>query len=122
MRTLEILAGRLFDGVAFSEGPRLIRVEGEKIREVRPYLNEPLSPGAIDARAQLLSPGLINGHVHIARGGGFEPDEGPAPGQVLRSFADALAAGVTTVGDMGCPAPMISSLRRCVRGEPLSGP
>jgi len=67
-------------------------------------------------------PGLIDAHCHIARVGLFEPHEAPSVAAVASNLLSALRAGVTTVGDMGCPAPMIQELARLTRVEPSAGP
>jgi imidazolonepropionase-like amidohydrolase len=84
--------------------------------------DRPLPDGAIDARGHLVMPGLVNAHVHIARGGVFEENERISPTQAVRNLHDSLAAGTTTVGDMACAPAIIDSLRRRVSARPTAGP
>lgn len=122
MRSLVVLADRLFDGTHFVERPCRILVEHGRIVRVEPGAAGRAPRDAVDARGRLVMPGLINAHVHIARGGMFEAGEPPLPLQVLASFRDGLRAGVTTVADMGCPAPLAAALRGATAAEPLAGP
>ena len=121
-----IWVDQAFDGSRLDAGARRIVVEGERIVRVEPLGGEAPGPSdghdVIDARDALVLPGLVNAHVHIARGGGFEPREPPLPLQVARTFAGTLAAGTTTVGDLGCPAPLARALRAHVHATPSAGP
>lgn len=120
-----VLADRVFDGSHLRLGLQLIVLEGDRIEHVEPLGDATLprvGDGDIDARGLLVMPGLVNAHVHIARGGGFEPDEPPLPLQAARNFAGALGAGTTTVGDLGCPAPLARALREHVRDNAAAGP
>ncbi|MBI2892576.1 MAG: amidohydrolase family protein [Deltaproteobacteria bacterium] len=120
MSTVRILADRIFDGVSFSSEPRRIEIEGERIARIVPA-NVP-APGDIDARGETVLPGLVNAHVHIARGGMFEPLEPLSISQVVTNLRLTLAAGVTTVGDMGCAPGLAGALASLVRDDPLAGP
>lgn len=114
---------RLFDGERFLSGEHEVVVEGELIRSVeRRPAGAPLRAGTRDLRGGTLLPGLIDAHCHIARVGLFEPHEAPDPTAVVDNLASAQRAGVTTLGDMGCPAPMISALAALTRREPHAGP
>jgi imidazolonepropionase-like amidohydrolase len=98
-------------------------VAGERIAALRPTdPRERLPDDAWDVRDATVLPGLCNAHVHIARAGLFGPSEPISLAQVQRNLAETLAAGVTTVGDMGCAAPLVTALRRRAAGEPRSGP
>ncbi len=113
----------LFDGERFVAGQVEIELQDGRIREVRPVAADaPLSPGGLDARGALVMPGLVNAHVHIARGGVFEENERVSPGQAARNLRDSLAAGTTTVGDMACAPAVIAALRRRAADAPGSGP
>ncbi|HEY8041838.1 MAG TPA: amidohydrolase family protein [Polyangiaceae bacterium] len=112
-----------FDGARFVDGDVAIAVEGGVITRVEPVdAGRPLPPGAVDARGQVVMPGMVNAHVHIARGGVFEPQERVSPSQAARNLGDALAAGTTTVGDMGCAPAVIAALRRRAGTTPSAGP
>jgi imidazolonepropionase-like amidohydrolase len=88
----------------------------------------PPSPGApppgviVDARGSLVMPGLVNAHVHIARGGTFDPAERISLESVVRNLRGTLAAGVTTVGDMGSTAGIMRALRAHTARTPHAGP
>lgn len=118
-----IVSDRVFDGVQFLEGTHAITFSGPKIDSVRRLReDEAISHDAFDLRGKTVMPGMINVHAHIARGGAFEPNEKPAPKQMVRNFRDTLRAGVTTVADMGCTAPLIDALRALVADNPVEGP
>jgi imidazolonepropionase-like amidohydrolase len=115
MQRVSILADRLFDGTSFHDEPLRIDIERGHIAAVRPLVGAtPAEDGVevVDARGVTVLPGLIDAHCHAARVGLFEPDEVPNPAAVVANLAGALARGVTTLGDMGCTAPMARALRR----------
>ncbi len=113
MPTSAILADRIFDGFAFRDEPLRIEITGGSIASVRPHDDRSaLPPGAFDARGSTLLPGLIDAHCHAARVGLFEPAEPPDPAAVVHNLLGALERGVTTLGDMGCTAPMARALRK----------
>jgi imidazolonepropionase-like amidohydrolase len=120
---LTILTDRLFDGAAIRHEPLEVQVRAGIIERVAPLGggSRPAGP-VLDARGALLLPGLINTHVHVARGGMFEPQEPIGVRQVVKNLRGALAAGVTTIGDMGCAAELIGALRAHVAASPSSGP
>lgn len=99
---LEVVTDRLFDGDAVREGTWRIEIAGDRIARIAPH--QDALGDALDARGRTVLPGLINTHVHIARGGMFEPDEPLSLGQIVRNLRDTLLSGVTSVGDMGCTA------------------
>jgi imidazolonepropionase-like amidohydrolase len=115
-----VRADCVFDGEKFTQGDVEIVVEGSTIREIRAALGA--EAPTIDTRGQIVMPGLVNAHVHIARGGVFEPTERVSPSQAVKNLAGALAAGTTTVGDMACAPAVIDALRRRAAADPLAGP
>jgi imidazolonepropionase-like amidohydrolase len=121
--TLRVLADRWFDGARLRDDPVWIELEGDAVAAIRPGLPED-PPGApvLDARGLLVAPGLINAHVHLARGGMFEPVEPLSLRQVVSNMRATLAAGVTTVGDMGCAAALARAMRDHARAEPGACP
>lgn len=124
---LTLLADRVFDGVRFLHGPTRIDLLGDRIAAVRPLAAGGSTPPAgdrvIDCRGgATVLPGLVNAHVHIARGGTFGENEPISPAQMALNLEVTLAAGVTTVGDMGCPAGVARALRRHVAANPGAGP
>ena len=124
-----LLVGRHFDGREMRDGPCRIELNRGRIERVEPLLDGvPASPspgdgsGVLDLRQRTLLPGLINTHVHIARGGMFAPLEPLSLDQVAMNLRATLAAGVTTVGEMGCSAPLVAALRAKTERDPRHGP
>ena len=113
----------VFDGKVFREEPIEIVLDGPRIAAIAPRARE-LAPSddVLDARGSVVAPGLVNAHVHVARGGVFEASERISARQTLANLEGALAAGVTTVGDMGCAPALIAALRAHVAKHPTSGP
>lgn len=72
-------------------------------------------------------PGLVDPHVHLAfpAGGPLDPSAG-TPEHLLEHacavLEDLVACGVTTVRDLGCPAPLYRELRAVVDAEPSRYP
>lgn len=119
-----ILCDRLFDGERFRQGPlRIDLAEGliRGIEEGEPALTS-LRGAAFDARGATVLPGLVDAHVHLPRRGQFEASELPSVTAVAANLRRTLAAGVTTVGDMGCAPGLIGVLRQHTRTDPLAGP
>jgi imidazolonepropionase-like amidohydrolase len=120
---MKLRADLVFDGSRFVPGDVEIVLEGSAIARIeRVAADRALPEGALDARGSLVMPGLVNAHVHIARGGVFEENERISPAQTVRNLRDALAAGTTTVGDMACAPAVIDALRRRVAAHPTAGP
>jgi imidazolonepropionase-like amidohydrolase len=120
---LVLRADCIFDGEAFADRDVEVTVRDGGLQRIEPVpADRALVPGTLDARGHVLMPGLINAHVHIARGGVFEPTERISVTQAVTNLQGALAAGTTTVGDMGCAPGVIAALRRRVAGQPLAGP
>jgi imidazolonepropionase-like amidohydrolase len=122
-RPLVLRCDRLFDGERFLSGPVDVHVEGGVIARIGPpSALEPPEGVVIDARGSLVMPGIVNAHVHIARGGTFEPTERISLASVVRNLRGTLAAGVTTVGDMGSTAGIMRALRAHTARSPHAGP
>ena len=104
-----IKCGKLFsarDGNA--EKNKVVRVEGSKITEVISAEDYKPLPGEelIDLSDKFVMPGLIDGHVHIAFGGGLSISEVNEPEalvcvKAVRNVQDDLMGGFTTVRDLG---------------------
>jgi imidazolonepropionase-like amidohydrolase len=120
---VKLRADLVFDGTRFVPGDVEITLEGSIIAQIeRVAADRGLPEGALDARGALVMPGLVNAHVHIARGGVFEEDERISPTQAVHNLRDALAAGTTTVGDMACAPAVIEALRRRTAACSTAGP
>jgi imidazolonepropionase-like amidohydrolase len=116
-------ADLVFDGTRFVAGDVEISLDAGVITRVEQVAaDRPAPEGALDARGSVVMPGLVNAHVHIARGGVFEENERISPTQAARNLRDALAAGTTTVGDMACAPAVIDALRGRVAKHPTAGP
>ena len=114
----------------------VIRVRGDRIAAVECADGRDRPPDAIDVAGRTLLPGLIDAHVHVTsdleRSPGFGPpaplhgDE-PRP-EALRWFVLAnaarafLAAGITTVRDVGSPDDEALTLREAIRLGLCEGP
>jgi imidazolonepropionase-like amidohydrolase len=102
--TWAVRAGRLFDGERFSEATTLV-VRDDRVVEVTS------DPGALPVtdlgNDVTLLPGLVDAHVHLSFDAsfdllaGFEVDDDALAQRMRESAATTLAAGVTTVRDLG---------------------
>jgi imidazolonepropionase-like amidohydrolase len=119
---LDVVCDLWFDGERLHRETTTIGLENERISRIEPGLVEGGSHVRIDARGALVLPGLIDAHVHVARGGMFEPTEPPGVAQPIANLEGAIAAGVTTIGDMGCAPQLIDALRSRTARDPSSGP
>lgn len=82
-----------------------------------------------DLSGGVVMPGLVDAHVHLFRTSGADPrgvylaatdDERRATGR--RNAHEALAAGVTTVRDLGGPADLLAELAEVTRRDETGGP
>ena len=113
----------LFDGRNVSEA-RSILIEDARIAWVGPHARAPreaLAAAEVEGRGRTLIPGLIDAHVHLAWDGTSDmaaetnglTDE-RAVGKAARNLRRHLAAGVTTVRDLGAPSAVICDVARTV--------
>jgi imidazolonepropionase-like amidohydrolase len=125
---LAIRAGRLFDGVDADpmENP-VVLVEGGRVSAV--VSTAPPGADVVDLGAATLLPGLVDAHVHLAFDAGRDPvgrlstvdDEQLLDG--MRTAARrALAAGITTVRDLGDRGYLAVRLRDELAADPTGGP
>jgi len=100
----------LFDGARVRRRAGVL-VEGDRIAWVGPHARAPRDASAarsIDGAGKTLTPGLIDCHVHLNFDGGAdfaaqagESNEISAALRGVRNLGKHLAAGVTTVRDLG---------------------
>ena len=82
-----LVADRLFDGERVHRKLLRLDLDRGRIAAIRPLVpGEPLPPRTLDTTGALLLPGLLNAHVHIARGGMFGPAEPISIPQVVRNL------------------------------------
>ncbi|MGK5547308.1 amidohydrolase family protein [Streptomyces sp. URMC 127] len=127
---LAIRAAKLFDGIgpASVERPAVL-VEGGRIAAVVPGASVPAGARLVDLGEATLLPGLVDTHVHLA----FDASE-DVVGRLrragdeelldrMRAAARAtLAAGVTTVRDLGDRGYLALRIREETAKDPTAGP
>ena len=102
MHTLRITNGRIIDPAQSIDQVADLWIKGEFIHGIGPQ-QELHAERTIDASGKIVSPGLIDMHVHL-REPGREEDETIATGT-----ASALAGGVTSVACMPNTEPALDS-------------
>jgi imidazolonepropionase-like amidohydrolase len=127
---------RVIDGAGAGVRERaLVRLDGARIVEVETASGPP-PDDAIDLKGRALLPGLIDAHAHVSSDASRSPGFGPPPplhGElprprelgyfILAKAAGAmLAAGVTTVRDVGSYDDEAIVLREAVRLGIVAGP
>lgn len=122
---------RVLDGRGARHERQTILIDGTQIRAVGPARTTAIPRGYVDldvAGATVL-PGLIDCHVHLCLGG--EPDvvatiEHDAPGLTLLKAVgyarETLAAGVTTVRDLGFRDHGVFALKQAIDEGLVPGP
>jgi imidazolonepropionase-like amidohydrolase len=133
---LAIKAGKLIDGTGKAPSEAvLILIEGDKIVQVGKVeaVLPPADAEVIDAADKTVMPGLIDAHVHVNSGGGFQSPAARSLARVtelietttLRSYVLAkqdLMAGATTIRDMGAVGYTAVALRDAIEGGIVQGP
>lgn len=103
-----IRASRAFDGASFLPGGATVLVEGGAIVGVEPFDVAVPADCPVTDHVGTLLPGLIEAHTHLVtdsgvsaldRVSGFSAQE--IDDVITRALSDQLAAGVTTVRDLG---------------------
>src|SRR4030095_9719072 len=112
---IAVVGGTLIDGTDRRPGGQVpVAVEGDGVATVGPAGATPVPPSAavIDARNRFLTPGLVDMHVHVYTPDKWHPEL-------------FLAAGVTTVLDLGGQLHDVAGYRRAVesgaRDPPRAG-
>lgn len=108
--TLAIVGGTLIDGTGSAPVPdSVVLIEGNRIIAAGPrsQISIPKNARVLDARGKYILPGLWDMHAHL-----FKPEFGPV----------YLAAGVTTVRDVGNEIELITTLRDAFRKDRGLGP
>ena len=111
-RSIAITGATLIDGTGRAPlANATVVVDGDRISRVGPATETPAPEGAaiIDGRGRFLIPGLTDMHVHV-----LGPERWHAP-----LF---LAAGVTTVLDLGGQLPDLTALRDTIESGATPGP
>ena len=131
-----ILWGALLtDGRGTVQERSTVVITGHQITDVRPAAGES-PPGAVDQTGRTILPGLIDAHVHLSSHMERSPDFGPRevlkgepprPRElgyfILAKAARAfLAAGITTVRDVGSYDDEALALRDAIRLGLVEGP
>jgi imidazolonepropionase-like amidohydrolase len=102
-------ADRLFDGTTSVADP-LVVIEDGRITAVDAGPRAPVPPDAelVELPGATLLPGLVDTHVHLCFDAGFDPvaslaerDDDAVLAAMAEAAAGQLAAGVTTVRDLG---------------------
>jgi imidazolonepropionase-like amidohydrolase len=128
---LAVRGAGLFDGVTSARGPVLILIESGRIVDVDTSgARPPNHAELVDLGGATLLPGLIDAHVHLA----FQPDADDLVRDLLdvddeallermhANAARALAAGITTVRDLGDRRFLAGQLRERYQGGAVVGP
>lgn len=111
-RPLAIVGGTLIDGAGSPPiAEATVVIEGGRFTGVGVAATTPVPPGAdvIDARGKFLLPGLVDMHVHVLTPERWHPEL-------------FLAAGVTTVLDLGGQVEHVAAHRAAVEAGALPGP
>ncbi|GIJ73433.1 amidohydrolase family protein [Virgisporangium ochraceum] len=127
---LAIRAGRLFDGVAAEpvEHP-VVLVDGGRIVAVGSGTEPPAEAEVVDLGAATLVPGFVDSHVHLVFDASTDPvsrlsdlDDDLLLDEMRARARQALAAGITTVRDLGDRGYLSLRLRDELAADPTAGP
>ena len=128
---LAIRSARLFDGVGDRlQGRSLVLVDGGRITDVDlTGADPPEGAELVDLGEATLLPGLIDSHTHLVLDASNDPvghladlDEDPLLGQCRARARAALAAGITTLRDLGDRRFFTLRLRQELAADPERGP
>jgi imidazolonepropionase-like amidohydrolase len=129
-RMLAIRGARLFDGIASTYVPRpTVLVDNGRIVAVQSGGDPPTAAQTVDLGDVTLLPGLIDSHIHLTFDAGPDPlgwftgvDDDRLRTAARDAAGAALAAGVTTVRDLGDRGYVTLRLRDELAAAPGSGP
>jgi len=115
-----------------ARGPSSIVIRGDKIVDVRDgYIDPPAGANVVDLKDEFVMPGLIDMHVHLWGIGGdpmkdrmtaMNRDDADDMMYAVSNARVTLAAGFTTVRDLGGNARGIRALREGVERGDIDGP
>src|SRR6267142_1615862 len=109
---IAVVGGTLIDGTGRHQAePVNVVIDGDLVAGVGPAAAMPVPSGAtvIDARGRFLTPGLVDMHVHVYTPDKWHPEL-------------FLAAGVTTVLDLGGQLHDVAAYRRVIESGARPGP
>jgi dihydroorotase len=122
MSRLLLAAGRIIDPASARDGPGDVLIEGRRIAAIKPPGQAGQADRTIDCRGRLVTPGLIDLHVHLREppvseslAGGAQQVGRPAgkdadlPETIATGAAAAVAGGFTTVCAMPNTQPPVDS-------------
>lgn len=108
---------------------RTVRVRDGVIEKIGEGALTFSGPASFDAAGCYLMPGIIDAHVHLTWDGGSDPlrtmkDDGPfmSLARGIRNAQKSLAAGVTSVRDLGSADDIAVEISRSFAGGLLFGP
>jgi imidazolonepropionase-like amidohydrolase len=121
-RIVDVVAGR-------SSEPRTVRVDDGQIAAIEPARPPGDGGRVVDGRGRWLAPGLIDGHVHLFLDGGPDPAGSYVGANAARrrevasaNAVRAIAAGITTVRDLGAPVSGVAELAEAIERGERAGP
>lgn len=125
-----IRAGRLIDGTgAAVQRDRAVYVEDGQIVGIEAAGETPADTEVLDLSGLSVLPGLIDSHVHLvfsrssyALGDVLVEDDHQLLLRGVAAAREALAAGITTVRDLGGRGGVTFRLRDAIAGELIAGP
>ena len=131
MESLVIRKAMVFDGGRALAGLYDILIEKSVIKSITPYDPDTKFAGieSIDADGKTAIPGLMDLHVHLTWNGGADPAEDirreNAEEHLLTTVGSALkylAAGITSVRDLGSPGDAAIFVDRAIKAGKFQGP